>query len=352
MTATVRAGRRRAEAWRGFAGTPWRSRIGVRDFIQADHTPYKGDEAFLAGPTERTLAVWDKVSALFPEKRRKGVLDVDPRTPSTLTSDRPGYEESTTMNADRVVAGVDGSPASMRALDRAADEAVRRAAALRVVYTVPDLDEAAPILAVSAARVHARHPGLPVTTMAVRGSAVRALVRESGHAALTVVGTRGLGGLTGLLLGSVSLRLAAHVRGPLLVVRGDHTSGDGGEVLLGLAGEADEEVAACAFREAEWRGAGLRVLHFRDQRPVHAYLSRRVSRVRPGAATAEEPVPRERHPAAGTGQAHALLEATRAAGLVVIGAHHRARRLGPHLGPVAHTLLHRSHCPVLVVPTG
>lgn len=67
---------------------------------------------------------------------------------------------------------------------------------------------------------------------------------------------------------------------------------------------------------------------------------------------------REKHPAVGvdtrtvrTGPAHALLEATREAG-VVVGAHRRADRLGSRLGPVAHTLLHRSHCPVVVVPTG
>ncbi|MEW2567293.1 universal stress protein [Streptomyces liliiviolaceus] len=212
------------------------------------------------------------------------------------------------MRTHQVVAGVDGSLVSVRALDRAAAEAARRAAALRILYAVPDLDEAGPILAAAKARVVARHPGLPVTTEAVRGGAVRALTRESEGAALTVVGTRGFSGLTGMLLGSVSLRLAARVHSPLLVVRGDRRCGDGGEVLLGPAGDADPDVAACAIEEAERRGARLRV-------------------------------PRR-----------ALLEATRAADVVVIGAHHR--RVGPHLGPTAHTLLHRSHCPVLVVPTG
>jgi nucleotide-binding universal stress UspA family protein len=50
--------------------------------------------------------------------------------------------------------------------------------------------------------------------------------------------------------------------------------------------------------------------------------------------------------------AHALLEATREAGMVVIGACRRPGRLGPGLGPVARTLLHRSHCPVVLVPAG
>ncbi|MFL1897775.1 universal stress protein [Streptomyces tauricus] len=275
------------------------------------------------------------------------------------------------MKVRQVVAGVDGSLVSVRALDRAADEAARRGASLRILYAVPDLDEAGPILAAAAARVRARHPGLPVTTRAVRGNAARALARESEGAALTVVGTRGLGGLAGRLLGSVSLRLAAHVHSPLLVVRGDHPCGNGGEVLLGLAGDADSDVAAYAFQEAERRGARLRVLHSWNHRHVTPEMPLPGTATTPGRTRliqqdrAEEAVPRyavtrlkEQHPAVGidtrtvrTGPAHALLEATRTADIVVIGARRRIHRAGPHLGQVAHTLLHRSHCPVLVVPT-
>ncbi|MFJ3306674.1 formate C-acetyltransferase [Streptomyces sp. NPDC086549] len=91
MTATVTVGSLTAEAWRGFAGTRWHERIDVRDFVQANYTPYEGDASFLTGPTERTRAVWHKVSALFPEERRKGILDVDAATPSTITSHAPGY---------------------------------------------------------------------------------------------------------------------------------------------------------------------------------------------------------------------------------------------------------------------
>ncbi|MFI1163506.1 formate C-acetyltransferase [Streptomyces sp. NPDC020801] len=96
MTATVTAGSSRngsepAEAWRHFAGTTWREQIDVRDFVQANYTPYEGDAGFLTGPTDRTTAVWHKVSALFPEERRKGIHDVDAATPSTITSHAPGY---------------------------------------------------------------------------------------------------------------------------------------------------------------------------------------------------------------------------------------------------------------------
>ncbi|PKV83145.1 formate C-acetyltransferase [Streptomyces sp. TLI_146] len=91
MTTTMTAGDRVTGSWRGFDGTTWRERIDVRDFIQANVTPYEGDASFLSGPTDRTRAVWEKVSARFPEERRKGVLDVDTATPSTITSHAPGW---------------------------------------------------------------------------------------------------------------------------------------------------------------------------------------------------------------------------------------------------------------------
>ncbi|QTR04016.1 formate acetyltransferase, partial [Saccharothrix algeriensis] len=81
----------RLDAWRGFGDGPWRRGIDVHGFIRANHTPYEGDAAFLTGPTERTAALWRGLSGLFAEERRRGVLDVDVRTPSSITSHRPGY---------------------------------------------------------------------------------------------------------------------------------------------------------------------------------------------------------------------------------------------------------------------
>jgi formate C-acetyltransferase len=80
-----------ASAWRGFKDGQWRERIDVRGFIQANYTPYEGDAGFLAGVTERTATVWGKVSALFPEERLKGILDVDATTPSSITAHAPGF---------------------------------------------------------------------------------------------------------------------------------------------------------------------------------------------------------------------------------------------------------------------
>jgi formate C-acetyltransferase len=81
----------RAHAWRGFTTGEWCDTIDVRGFIQANYTPYEGDATFLAGATERTTGVWDKLSAMFPEEREKGVYDVDWATPASIVSHGPGY---------------------------------------------------------------------------------------------------------------------------------------------------------------------------------------------------------------------------------------------------------------------
>ncbi|WP_062519883.1 formate C-acetyltransferase [Demequina silvatica] len=85
------AGDPRAHAWRGFTTGAWCDGIDVRDFIQKNYTPYEGDDTFLAGATARTTGVWDKLSAMFPEEREKGVYDVDWETPALITSHGPGY---------------------------------------------------------------------------------------------------------------------------------------------------------------------------------------------------------------------------------------------------------------------
>ncbi|MEU7021542.1 formate C-acetyltransferase [Streptomyces sp. NPDC046203] len=78
-------------AWKGFKGGLWRDAIDIRDFIQQNYTPYEGDSSFLAGPTERTTAVWKTITDKFPEERAKGVLDIAYDIPSTITAHAPGY---------------------------------------------------------------------------------------------------------------------------------------------------------------------------------------------------------------------------------------------------------------------
>src|SRR6187200_1557558 len=77
--------------WDGFRPGDWLSSINVRDFIVRNVTPYIGDEAFLAGPSQRTKAVWAKLQPYFAEERKKGVLAVDAETPSTLLAHKAGY---------------------------------------------------------------------------------------------------------------------------------------------------------------------------------------------------------------------------------------------------------------------
>ena len=79
-----------ADAWRGFKGLSWPDRISVRDFLIENYTPYEGDASFLAGPTERTTQVWQKLGELFPTERERGVLDVS-LIPSSITAHAPGY---------------------------------------------------------------------------------------------------------------------------------------------------------------------------------------------------------------------------------------------------------------------
>jgi formate C-acetyltransferase len=78
------------QPWFGFRPGLWNKEINVRDFIQQNIQPYYGDEAFLAGATERTKAIWGKLESMFVEERKKGVLDVS-QIPSSITAHDAGY---------------------------------------------------------------------------------------------------------------------------------------------------------------------------------------------------------------------------------------------------------------------
>src|SRR5215204_3861657 len=93
MTATVtqqHQGDAAVSPWQGFRKGLWQTQINVRDFIQQNYEPYDGTESFLAPATPRTLGIWDKLTNLFVEERRKGVLDVS-QIPSSITAHAPGY---------------------------------------------------------------------------------------------------------------------------------------------------------------------------------------------------------------------------------------------------------------------
>ena len=78
--------------WNGFVGGEWQKVVDVRDFIQKNYTPYEGDDAFLAGPTQATKDLWAQVLDLTKKEREAGgVLDMDTKVVSTLVSHGPGY---------------------------------------------------------------------------------------------------------------------------------------------------------------------------------------------------------------------------------------------------------------------
>ena len=82
----------RCSAWRGFEGGTWEKEVNVRSFIKHNYTPYDGDESFLEGATADTLELWDQVLDLTREEREKGgVLDMDTKVISTITSHAAGY---------------------------------------------------------------------------------------------------------------------------------------------------------------------------------------------------------------------------------------------------------------------
>jgi len=81
----------RPDPWRDFDGDVWREAVDVAGFIRANVRPYAGDASFLAGPTARTTHMWEALQPLFAAERERGILDVDPVHPGSITSHGPGY---------------------------------------------------------------------------------------------------------------------------------------------------------------------------------------------------------------------------------------------------------------------
>ncbi|WP_336206765.1 universal stress protein [Nonomuraea sp. LPB2021202275-12-8] len=273
-----------------------------------------------------------------------------------------------------VVVGVDGSEPSGAALDWAADDAARRGLGLRLVHVRAPwaaehpltgdhesrTEQCERLLAAASARARDRSPGLVAMTALVTGAVVERLRSESETADTVVVGSRGLGGFAGLVLGSVGLGLAGHAHCPLVVVRGPARSPQG-EVVVGFDGSSDAEAAVeYALRQAGARGARLRAVHARPYPVLAAH------------PTGYGPLPPEDHGAElrqrllSLGARHpdvevvesvvrghpvpALADASREADLVVLGSRGLGGFASAVLGSVSHAVLHRAHCPVAVVP--
>ena len=191
----------------------------------------------------------------------------------------------TSIHRAPVVAGVDGSPDSLVATDVAAGEAARRHLPLRLVHglrppaaysfgalvaidvssILADLRE---MLHTVATDVQGRYPDLTIETSVTAGDPAGVLVEESRTASLVVVGSRGLGGIRGMLAGSVSAQVAAHAHAPVIVVRppaADDPEPDraGTGVVIGVDGSPGSTAAL------EFDAAAIRELCQRD--PAFGY---------------------------------------------------------------------------------
>ncbi|WP_406723827.1 universal stress protein [Streptomyces sp. GD-15H] len=284
-----------------------------------------------------------------------------------------------------LVVGVDGSDSSLQALDWAVDEAARHGLPVRLVHAslweryeaaLPSLRTDRPaeevmaehIIASGVERARLRNPEVKVSGDVLPDDAVSALLHAGSESYALVTGSRGRGGIAGLLLGSVSLTVAARAVCPVLVVRGAERNRQGlfGRVAVGVGDPATSKgVVRFAFREAEARGSALDAVrawrspaHKHVDHPLladdaaSAHEERAATNLTDalGQAIREHPeVEVRRRPV--EGPAHrVLLHTSTEADLIVVGALRRHGHFGLQLGRVAHALLHYSSCPVAVVP--
>lgn len=283
---------------------------------------------------------------------------------------------------DPVVVGVDGSDASRRAAEHAADAAVRRSAPLTLVhgyvhafrygipfdpYAVrlpPPSEEAVQMIEEVAAGLRDKCPGLTVAVRQAPGGPAGSLIDKSRRAQLLVVGSRGHGGFAGLLLGSVSAQVAAHANCPVLVVRPPDRPVDGtGAVVAGIDGSPPSASAlSFAADEAALRDVPLVITHVWSidaSTPARkTYADTEAAAKEAATALMNDAMARVRatHPDVrveerlvhGLEPEHALVEASRDAGVVVVGSRGRGGFTGLLLGSVSQALVHHAHCPVVI----
>jgi nucleotide-binding universal stress UspA family protein len=281
-----------------------------------------------------------------------------------------------------VVAGVDGSECALQAVRWAAAEAERRRRPLRLVaaHTWPSggligdpglgVDPQAVLrdvvrghLATGAAAAAKVVPDLAVEQVEATGLPVSVLQAESA-AELVVLGDRGLGGFTGLLIGSVAVALAAHAACPVVVVRGpepDRMMPRREPVVVGVDGSpASEAAVAFAFEAAALRGVPLVAVHTWQDLLVDATMAplidwdvveadeREVLAERLAGWGEKYPDVEVRRLVTRDRPAHALVQESGRAQLVVVGSRGRGGLAGMLLGSVSQALLHHAGCPVVV----
>lgn len=287
----------------------------------------------------------------------------------------------TTVARAPVVVGVDGSPRSLDAVETAAAEAALRHRPLRIVHALvwpvpgtpvtPGLagsslrafrDQADEIVHEAALIAAKIAPGISVTTQVVNGGPGHVLRDQSRQAAVLVLGDRGFGGFSELLVGSVAVQTATHGACPVLVVRGDRHGV--GPIVVGVDGSAASTQALdFAVEEAVLRGAELVALHvwtgsstteLNETLPMSYEAwsgdqeeQRVLAEALAGIAQRHPDVPIRREVVHGSARRR-LTERSHTAQLVVVGRGRGgvARLL---LGSVSQHLIHHADCPVAVV---
>jgi nucleotide-binding universal stress UspA family protein len=208
-------------------------------------------------------------------------------------------------------------------------------------------------------------PELDVDTAVLVGPPIPRLIKESENARLMVLGSRGLGGFTGILLGSTAVALAAHGHCPVAVVRDDAESHSTGPVVVGVDGSAASETAVeIAFEETSLRGAELVAVHTWNDYPsdvsfatAHAFVvDWQLIETREEAKLAERLAGwQEKYPDVPVSRVvtrdrpvRCLLEVAANAQLLVVGSRGRGGFTGMLLGSTSQALVYHAPCPVLV----
>ncbi|MGW2459798.1 universal stress protein [Streptomyces sp. NPDC001761] len=160
--------------------------------------------------------------------------------------------------------GVDGSEASLEAVDWAAAEAARHGIPLHLLHAAAGEQEASHVIGAAVARAQRCAPAVRLSSEVSHEDAATALVVKGRNAFALVLASRGVGGLAGMLLGSVSLAVTASADCPVVVVRGSpqHRAAQFGNVVVGIEdGEASGTAVDFALREADVRGCRLTAVH-------------------------------------------------------------------------------------------
>lgn len=274
------------------------------------------------------------------------------------------------LDTGPIAVGVDGSDSALRAARWAAARARRRGVGLRLVHAfelpVQHLFDAAEQrgirellhtqgdqwLAETRAAVVTTAPDVPVEVISADESAAELLVKESATASLVVLGTRGLGGFTGLLIGSTAITVAARAHCPMVVIGGSGGVPTKGPVVLGVDGKTSEAAIGFAFAEAALRDADLVVVHSRTQdRDVSLDEATKMLAERLSMYAEKYSEVQITYTVVHDRPARALLAHAATAQLVVVGTRGRSGFRGLVLGSTSQQLLHHSPCPVAVVRT-